>query len=81
MFPSKQEILRSNGTTGDNLSKWESPIQNERVGMYEAFFKKKVSKENKKAEYYLKSLIFLIKPLCSNSNEKKNIQAHVNIQK
>ena len=33
-FPSKQEILRSNGRTGDNLSKRESPVQNKRVGTY-----------------------------------------------
>ena len=50
-----------------------------------AFYKKKVSKENKKAEYYLKSLIFFInllrKPLCSSSNEKKNSPTRVNIQK
>ena len=34
MFPSKQEISRSNGRAGDNPSKQESPIQNERVGTY-----------------------------------------------
>ena len=34
MFPSKREISRSNGRTGDNLSKRESPVQNGRVGMY-----------------------------------------------
>ena len=34
MFPSKREISRSNGRTGDNLSKQESPVQNGRVGMY-----------------------------------------------
>ena len=34
MFTSKQEILRSNGRTRDNLSKQESPIQNGRVEMY-----------------------------------------------
>ena len=34
MFPSKWEILRSNGRTGDNFSKRESPVQNRRVGMY-----------------------------------------------
>ena len=28
MFPSNREILRSNGRTGDNLSKLESPVQN-----------------------------------------------------
>ena len=42
------------------MGQQETTSQNGRVGMYEAFFKKKVSKENKKAEYYLKSLIFLI---------------------
>ena len=34
MFPSKREISRSNGRTGDSLSKRESPVQNGRVGMY-----------------------------------------------
>ena len=34
-FPSKQEILRSNERTGDNLSKQESPVQNGRVGICE----------------------------------------------
>ena len=34
MFPSKQEISRSNRRMGDNLSKWESPVQNRRVGTY-----------------------------------------------
>ena len=34
MFPSKREILRSYGKTGDNFSKWESPVQNGRVGTY-----------------------------------------------
>ena len=35
MFPSKREILRSNGRTGDNLSKWDSPAQNGRIDTYE----------------------------------------------
>ena len=34
MFPSKREILRSNRRTGDNLSKWEYPVQNGRVETY-----------------------------------------------
>ena len=34
MFPSKQEISKSNRRTGDNLSEQESPVQNRRVGMY-----------------------------------------------
>ena len=34
MFPSKREISRSDGRTGDNLSERESPIQNGRVGTY-----------------------------------------------
>ena len=34
MFPSEREISRSNGKTGDNLSKPESPVQNGRVGTY-----------------------------------------------
>ena len=34
MFPSKREISRSNGRTGDNLSKQESPFQNGRVRTY-----------------------------------------------
>ena len=34
MFPSKRDISRSNGRTGDNLSKRESPVQNRKVGTY-----------------------------------------------
>ena len=34
MFSSKREISKSNGRTGDNLSKRESPVQKGRVGMY-----------------------------------------------
>ena len=34
MFPSKREISRSNRRMGDNLSKWESPVQNRRVETY-----------------------------------------------
>ena len=34
MFPSKQDISRSNGRMGDNLSKRETPVQNGRVGTY-----------------------------------------------
>ena len=48
-------------------------------------FYKKFGKENKKAEYYLKSLIFFINllrnRLGSSSNEKKNSPARVNIRK
>ena len=35
MFLSKLEISSSNGRTGDNLSKRESPLQNGRVGAYD----------------------------------------------
>ena len=34
MFPSKREIWRLNGRTGDSVSKRESPVQNGRVGTY-----------------------------------------------
>ena len=34
IFTSKREISRSNGRTGDKLSKQESPIQNGRVGTF-----------------------------------------------
>ena len=34
MFPSKQEISRSNTRMWDNPSKQESPIQNGKVGTY-----------------------------------------------
>ena len=34
MFPSKQEISRSNRRTGGNLSKWESPVQKRRAKTY-----------------------------------------------
>ena len=34
MFPSKQDISRSNGRMGDNLSRRETPVQNGRVGTY-----------------------------------------------
>ena len=38
MFRSKREISRLNGRTGDNFSKWESPVQNLRVGTYVVVF-------------------------------------------
>ena len=34
IFPSKREISRWNGRTGDNFSKRESPVQNGRFGKY-----------------------------------------------
>ena len=35
MFSSKREISRSDGRTGDNVSKRESAVQNGRVGTYD----------------------------------------------
>ena len=43
MFPSKRQISGSNGRTGDNLSKRESPVQNGRVGTYAFLFGLKIS--------------------------------------
>ena len=33
-FPSNREISISNRRTGDNLSKWESPVQSGKIGTY-----------------------------------------------
>ena len=67
MFPSKREISRSNGKTGDNLSKRESPVQNGRFGMYE---------NHRSATLFLNASKKIFQLICKLNENQRTILKH-----